>query len=235
MLTAQCHMALRKVLYYTAQQLKGCSRARGARLLAPRCPRGSEGQQRAGHWGRLCISVLRIGAAARQKAPKCEVGCFPYGDGRKATSRCKGRSSASTGNMAFRTYRGAALFCALLRTSAHNSAGCALIVRKCDCAEMHIIPIADQFTESGPIADQWLGCDNITRSARLSRDAAPVSAARGSDAQSAPGSDAQSAPGSDAAPVSAAPGSDAQSATRRSQHAAPVSDAQSAPVSASQR
>lgn len=28
-------MALRKVLYYTAQQLKGCSRAREAHPLAP--------------------------------------------------------------------------------------------------------------------------------------------------------------------------------------------------------
>ena len=47
-------MALRKVLYYTAQQLKGCSRARKARLLAPRCPKGSEGQQRAGEKPDLC-------------------------------------------------------------------------------------------------------------------------------------------------------------------------------------
>jgi hypothetical protein len=47
-------MALRKVLYDTAQQLKGCSRAREALALATRCPRGLEGQQRAGEKPDLC-------------------------------------------------------------------------------------------------------------------------------------------------------------------------------------
>jgi hypothetical protein len=50
----------------------------------------------------------------------------------------------SAGNMAFRTYRGAALFCAVLRKSAQKQTSGALIVRKCDCAEMHMIPIAYQ-------------------------------------------------------------------------------------------
>jgi hypothetical protein len=47
-------MALRKVLYYTAQHLKRCSRAREALALAPGRPRGSEGQQRAGEKPDLC-------------------------------------------------------------------------------------------------------------------------------------------------------------------------------------
>jgi hypothetical protein len=61
-------MALRKVLYYTAQQLKGCSRARGAHPLAPRCPRGSEGQQRAGEKPG-CMSC-----EGRERAKGCERG-----------------------------------------------------------------------------------------------------------------------------------------------------------------
>jgi hypothetical protein len=54
MLTAQCHMALRKALYYAAQHLKRCSRAREALALAPGRPRGLEGQQRAGESPVVC-------------------------------------------------------------------------------------------------------------------------------------------------------------------------------------
>ena len=137
-------MPLRKVLYYTAQQLKSCLRAREALALRSRCPRGSEGWKRAGQKGCLCVCVSGIGAAARQKAPKCEVRCWPYGDGRKARWPSGGPPTRSAGNMAFRTYRGAALFCAFLRTSAQNMTRGALTVRRCDCAETHIIPIAYQ-------------------------------------------------------------------------------------------
>jgi hypothetical protein len=149
-------MALRKVLYYTAQQLKGCSRAREAHPLAPRCPRGSEGQQRAGHWGGLCIRVLGYGEKARQKAPKCKVGCWPYGYRRKLTLRCRVPPSASTGRYVSGRISGLRLFWAVLRTSAQKPEPVARI-----CAQMRMCKNAHN-TNCIPISGKQTNCIPMT-------------------------------------------------------------------------
>jgi hypothetical protein len=140
------------MLYYIARQLKSCSCAREALALAARCPRGLEGQQRAGHWGGLCIYVLGYGEKARQKPPKCEVWCWPYGDRRKLTWRCKVPPSASTGRYVSRRISGAAPFCALLRTSAQKQEPVARI-----CAQMRLCRNAHN-TNCIPIGGKQTNC-----------------------------------------------------------------------------
>jgi hypothetical protein len=69
MLTGAAAYGTAHMLYYIAQQLKGCSRARKARLLAPRCPRGSEGQQRAGGKPGCLSCEGRERAKGRERGP----------------------------------------------------------------------------------------------------------------------------------------------------------------------
>ena len=125
--------------------------------------------------GAACAIVFWDRARKRARnPPKCEVWRFPYGNRRKLTWRCKGRSSASAGRYVPRRISGAAPFCAFLRTSAQNMTRGALTVRRCDCAKMHMIPIAYQLPESRPIAYQDVTHVNIMRSAPARRARSPA-------------------------------------------------------------
>ena len=80
---------------------------------------------------------------------------------------------------AYRVQRRFVRFCA----SAHrNRSRLPASVRKCDCAEMHIIPIADQLPESRPIAYQDITHVNDMRSALARPPARPLAVLPGQSA-----------------------------------------------------
>jgi hypothetical protein len=62
-------------------------------------------------------------------------------------------------------YRGCGCFVRFCASAHRNRSRLPASVRRCDCAEMHMIPIADQLAESRPIADQDITHVNDMRSA----------------------------------------------------------------------
>ena len=70
-------------------------------------------------------------------------------------------------------YRGCGCFVRFCAQAHRNRNRLPASVRRCECAEMHIIPIADQFAESIPIAYQYTKHVNDMRSA-LAAPARPL-------------------------------------------------------------
>ena len=87
-------------------------------------------------------------------------------------------------------YRGRGCFVQFCAQAHRNRSRLPASVRKCDCAKMHMIPIAYQLAESRPIADQDVTHVNIMRSAPA-RSVSEAARQRGSEAARQRGSDAR--------------------------------------------